>query len=232
MKKKNKFTRRRSLGLIAGFGLTSVAGCLDSGTISEDYEVPDNAVTSVQIPESDSTYPMMGSDDAELEIQYFGNWKCPACAAFSKQSLLDIVSDYVEPGDVRIKFRGLAYIGGQPFLGNDSPRATRAGLSLWQEEPENFWQYYETVMYNQPPESRQWATKAKLKSFMNAVSVTDADAVVANLNSDGLEELVSQTTQDARNLGIDYTPGVEVNGRTFSRDNVQGLRSAIERNLS
>jgi len=103
-------TRRQLLlggGGAATAGLVIGATALSNNTSTE----PDDgataggdtgAVTTAPIPDSpgDFRYATMGSADADVMVTYFGSWKCPYCAQFSTEMLSQLVTDYVEPGQL------------------------------------------------------------------------------------------------------------------------------------
>jgi protein-disulfide isomerase len=222
-------TRRSLLAGLAAGGVATLAGCLggdDGGS---------RAVAEAPIPSAAGTrtYAEMGTTGPL--VRYFGNWKCPFCAEFSTGSdrvlsLGTIVEEYVQPGDLRLQYRGLAYLSsGEPFLGPDAVRATRAGLAVWDSEPESFWPFYEEVMANQPPESEQWATTDRLVSFAEDAGVSSTQAIRTAISNRAYQSPIEQTTEDASAAGVDGTPLLVVDGSVYSPFDVESLRSALDR---
>ncbi len=97
-------------------------------------------------------YATMGSEDAKVTARFYGAWKCPYTRHFVLEFLPTLIEEYVEPGDVAIEFRAVAYEDGEGFHGPDSPRAARAGLVIWNQQPDHFWKYFGTDI--QKPEQR------------------------------------------------------------------------------
>lgn len=165
--------RRQLLGVLGSAATIGLAGCLgttgssgESANTSSRGSTVEGPVANAPLPKNPSayTYATMGRENRPT-VTYYGSWKCRYCAQFSTGFLKEIVTDYVESGTVSLTFRALAYINGQPFLGPDAPRATRAGLAVWNVDPETYWEYHEYVFANQPPESKQWATTEQLITF-------------------------------------------------------------------
>jgi hypothetical protein len=110
--------------VLATGSVVALSGCLggggDSNRSSGAQENED--VANAPVPDSPSslTYGTMGGGDRPT-VTYYGNWKCPYCAQFSASFLGDLVTDYVESGDINLRFRALSYINGKPFLGPDAP---------------------------------------------------------------------------------------------------------------
>ena len=49
--------------------------------------------------------PQLGAADAKVTIIEFGDYQCPSCRAFWRETLPRIKKDYVDTGKVRIVFR-------------------------------------------------------------------------------------------------------------------------------
>ena len=232
-------TRR---GFLAGAGLAGVsalAGCssLGGGGGSDVGTPPPGTVSGAPVPDEPSSYDYAtaGSGEAPV-VTYFGNWKCPFCADFSTGEadravlpLGTIVRDYVEPGDVSLRYRGLAYAGdGQPFLGPDAPRATRAGLAVWTVDAEHYWDYHEHVMANQPPEDETWATTDRLVEFAREAGVESPGNVRSAIEADRFEDRIEATTGAAGDAGVSGTPALLVDGSVHSPFEPERTRSALD----
>ena len=194
----------------------------------------DGAVADAPVPDEQTTYARMGTGGPV--VTYYGNWKCPFCAEFSTGSdrvyaLGDLVTDYVEPGDLTLEYRGVAYLDGDPFLGPDAPRASRAGLSVWNRDPENYWHYHEYVMANQPPEGEQWATADRLVEFANAVGMSQPGGLREDIDSGAYESEVRANTEPFLNAFGDQqagTPAVVVDGTPYSPFQPDAFRDALD----
>ena len=219
-------TRRQ---VLASAGVLSLSGCLGLGLGGGSKEADlDGPVATATLPDDPSghTYAAMGTSDTA--VSYYGNWKCPYCAQFSTEVMPGLVTDYVEPGDVSLVFRGLAYAGGGPFLGPDAPRATRAGLSVWNLDPDAYWGYHEYVMANQPSESREWATTKKLVSFAKSAGVEPIDRLRRSIKNDEHEQQVRQTSIDASNAGVQSTPMLVIDGQTVNALDEEKVRNMLD----
>ena len=215
-------TRRRILATSATLALS---GCLggENGDSSntESGSSPstesDSPVANAPVPDdpTSSTYARAGSADRPT-VTYYGNWKCPYCADFSTGFLGDIVTDYVEPGDISLRFRSLAYIDGEPFLGPDSPRAAQAGLAIWNVDPGAYWQFHEYIFANQPPESERWATTDKLVSFAEEAGVSETGQLRTDIQDQAYESPIQKSSQAATDQGVSGTPALVIDGETVN----------------
>ncbi|MFC4451980.1 DsbA family protein [Halorussus aquaticus] len=221
-------TRRRFL---ATSGVLALSGCLGGETNEPPNTDLDGAVANAPVPDdpASSTYARAGSA-AQPTVTYYGNWKCPYCADFSTGFLGDIVTDYVEPGDISLRFRSLAYIDGEPFLGPDAPRAAQAGLGVWNVATETYWRYHEYVFANQPPESETWATTNKLVSFAEEAGVTETEQLRTKIQEQAYESPIRGTSQAAAGAGVSGTPALVIDGETVNPlSDEQRTRTLIER---
>jgi glutathionyl-hydroquinone reductase len=66
-----------------------------------------------------------------------------------------------------------------PFLGEDAPRSTRAGLAVWETDPESYWGYFTYVFANQPQERYSWGQPELLARFAAAADVAEPSAIRA-----------------------------------------------------
>ena len=207
-------SRRR---LLAAGGAVALGGCLGGNGQTSTPANTNGPVADAPVPDDPSSLPYatMGNPDRPV-VTYYGNWKCPYCAQFSTGFLGDIVSDYVEPGDIALRFRALAYIQGEPFLGSDAPRAARAGLAVWNVDPDTYWPFHEYVFANQPPERESWATTDKLVSFAKQAGVDDVEQVRTALDNGRYESAVRESTQAAANAGVSGTPMLVIDGETVN----------------
>lgn len=152
----------------------------------------------------------MGDDDAAETATVYGNWKCPYTAAFVTEQFPGIVERYVEPGDLRLRFRAVAYRDGEAFLGSDAPRAARAGLAVWNRDPDAYWSYFSTVFANQPPEREAWATTEQLTTFADAAGVRNAEALAREIGSGRHAEAVAETVETVTKREIYSVPRLAV----------------------
>lgn len=179
---------------------------------SVDIQPATGPIPNAPVPESPSehTYAVMGNADVTATV--YGNWKCPHTENFVSQQLPDIVTEYVEPGDLQVEFRALAYRDGEPFLGSDAPRAARAGLAVWNADPKAYWQYFATMFANQPNEDRTWATTDQLVRFAASADVKNQATVEEQISGDAYADAVDTTTTAAAAKDVYSIPRVVVDG--------------------
>lgn len=221
--------RRRTVLFAGGAAIAGGAAALrggfggsnrtdNSGTSDPGSKGRTRAVSTAPIPSAPDAYryATMGTANTDVTITYFGNWKCPYCAQFSTNFLSTIIADYIVSGKIVLQFRNLTYVNDKPFLGVDAPAAARAGLAVWNNDPNSYWTYHEQVLRNQPPESKSWATPDTLISFARKAGINDPSVIRTAIQEKKYEEVLRATTQAAAEANVDGTPVLLINGTTVS----------------
>ncbi|MFB6173767.1 MAG: DsbA family protein [Halobacteriales archaeon] len=218
-------TRRR---VLVAAGAAGLGGCLGGGGSGAP---PDGPVANAPIPETPGAhrYATAGTGSAPV-VTYVGSWKCPYCAEFSLGFLRDIVEEYVEPGALSLRYRALAYASdGGPFLGPDAPRAARAGLAVWNVDPDTYWRFHEHVMANQPPEGRRWATTDRLVGFAEEAGVEGTDRIRAAVEGGRYRAAVRATARMTFEAGVEGTPALLIDGEVVSPFEKERTRRLLDR---
>ena len=233
--------RRRTVllagGTVISGGTAALGGIFNrssgrdnNGTSDAESTGQTGTVATAPIPSApdEYRYATMGSADTDATVTYFGSWKCPYCARFSTDFLSTLVTEYIESGKIALKFRNLSYINGKAFLGPDAPAAGRAGLAVWNNDPDSYWAYHEYVLQNQPPESKTWGTADTLVSFGREAGVDDPSVIRTAIQEKQYEEALRATSQAAAQAGINGTPTLLIDGTTVSPFKEDRTRQLIE----
>jgi protein-disulfide isomerase len=214
-------TSRRAFLASAATATGLLAGCSSNTEVTTP--APDDPVASAAIPDApdEYQYATMGASDAPLTVDYYGNWKCPYCGQFSKNGLGRIVTEYVQPGDVKLRFRALTYLQNddgewQVWLGEDAARASEVGLAVWNAQPEAYWPFHETVMGSQGNERTEWATFDALEAMATSAGVENWSEIEQAANTEQYRERLLETSRDASRAGISGTPTLDVDGQVVS----------------
>lgn len=150
--------------------------------------------------------PIMGSQAAPLEIYYWTDFQCPFCERFERETLPDLVREYVEPGDVRIIFVSL------PYFGADSMTAAVAGKCVWErvrtDEPSAYWDWHTAVFDEQGEKNSGWASAENLLAYTRSVDAVDADVLESCFENrrPELEDEINADSEQARSFGVRGTP--------------------------
>lgn len=223
---------RRWLLLAGG---SAVAGVAIGGAVLGGGGSTGQTISGADVPLPDApgeyTYAVIGSPEASPTVTYYGNWKCPHCARFNTGFFGELVSEYVRPGAIAIEYRNLTYIGGEPFLGPDAPAAARAGLAVWNDDPDSYWSFHEHVFANQPPERNAWATADRLVAFADAAGVSEPEVIRTAIRNAKYESALRETTTAAQNAGVTGTPTLVIDGQAVSALDRAVVKSRIEETI-
>ena len=171
--------------------------------------------------------PMLGSPDAPVTVVEFADFKCPYCRDFTLDEFPRFKEAYIDTGKVRF------YFINYPFIGPDSDTAAEALEAVYAQDPEGAWAFIERVMQLQGPEDQQWATPEFLVELaQQAVPTIDAERLAADLRSRRYRDEVEADRAIARQVGVQGTPAVFVDGRFVPDWSFEGLKAAVEEALA
>lgn len=202
----------------------------------DEYEIeePTGALADVPIPEDPGShqFPVAGTGDADVRVEFFGGWKCRHTRRFVEGGFADLLDEYVRTGDVDLEFHGVAYRNGGRLHGEDGPRTARAGLAVWYAQPEAFWSYFEYVYAN--VERRDgWAEPDRLRRVADEAGVEDHEQFARTVRSGAFEDQLEETMERVEERPITAVPRIAVDGDPYSptahRDDlVEAVEAALE----
>ena len=157
----------------------------------------------------------LGSDDAPITLVEFGDYQCFFCNKFFHETEPSILENYVETGKVKIIFKDFTIIG------PDSIGAAHAAHCA--EDQGKFWEYHDELYNNWAGENNGWASSENLVIFAQSVGLDEE--VFKQCMSDGkYKELITASSNDARNLGITGTPAFFVIGPDNQATRIAGAQ--------
>jgi protein-disulfide isomerase len=171
------------------------------------------------IPERDG---VLGDPAAPVTVTEYLDLQCPACAAASRETLPELVRDYVRTGKAKLEARTLH------FIGPDSERAARVAAGA--ERQGRLWPFLEAFYAAQGQENSGYVTDGFLRSVAAAAGV-DADAALEHADGAAAQERLNRANADAQRLRIESTPTFTV-ARGEGKPRVvdaASLAAAIER---
>jgi protein-disulfide isomerase len=147
----------------------------------------------------------LGEPNAPVTLAVYADPQCPACAAFASQTLPELISRYVRPGDVLLQYRGV------PFLGPDSETGLEAAYAAGLQD--QLWQFSDITYLNQGEENSGWLDDDFIRAAADSVPGLDVERLLADRDSADVEELLTAARSDAEAIGLGGTPTFQV-GRT------------------
>lgn len=147
------------------------------------------------IPQSGT---VLGNPDAQVTLLQYEDIQCPVCKSYTESGFQTVVDEYVRPGDVKVDFRGLE------FLGDDSTKALRHVLAAAKQD--RAWQLVDLLYANQGAENSGWVTDDLLRELGGQIEGLDVDAMFADAATPEIATEIEQVAQEAADRRVPGTP--------------------------
>ncbi|RCX21386.1 protein-disulfide isomerase [Fontibacillus phaseoli] len=205
-------------------GILLVINLSGQGNKAESY--PDlEKVDAGAVPDGfdEENQPYLGNPEAPVKIVEFSDYKCPACKQWKDQVLTELKREYLDAG------KAAFYYVDMPFLAPDSTLAALAGETLYQQNHDFFWPYFDLMMEQQGKKDDAWANKGFIMKLVKD-NIPDVDLKRFERELD--EEIyIANVKRDfliAENHKVDGTPTVFVNGQNVEDISFEGIKAAID----
>lgn len=139
----------------------------------------------------------LGDPKAPVTVTEFADLQCPFCGESAREELPGVVRRFVRPGQVRLVFRSLA------FLGPDSLRGAKVAAAAGLQN--RLWQTVDLIYRNQGEENSGWLSDAYLRRVAAAAGV-DAKRAFAERGSVAVNAQLAQARGAAKAAEVDSTP--------------------------
>lgn len=217
MNRKNDFNKKGNKSIIIGVAVAAIAaivgGVVFSSSFSDNFSgrdgdiANDNTTSTEQSPTlsqlsvdaltSDGSATLKGNLSAKITLIEFGDFQCPFCARFTRQTEPQIDQEYIQTGKVNMVFKHFVRIG---------PNSLDAAIaSQCADEQGKFWQYHDLLYQNQGQENSGWASKDNLKNFASQIGM-DGSQFGSCLDSGKYRDSIKKDTDFAASLGLRGTP--------------------------
>jgi hypothetical protein len=144
-----------------------------------------------------------------------------------RRRLREFAKDYVLTGKVTLELQAVAYYSGKALHGEDGPRLARAGLAVWDHDPDSFWTFVECIIINLETDDG-WATPKQLERIATVSGVDDPQTVYDAVIGDVYETELQETMDAGEKLSVDDMPRLTVDGETYSPNDAEKLHAAID----
>lgn len=140
----------------------------------------------------------MGNPSAHVTLIEFGDFQCPFCDRFAKDTEPQINQTYIQTGKVNMMFVHFT------IYGPDSITAAVAAQCV--NDQGKFWNLYDILYKNQGAVNSGWANKDNLKKFALQIPGLDMQKLNSCLDSGKYVSLVENDLNFAASLGLQGTP--------------------------
>ena len=149
---------------------------------------------------------LKGDKDAPVTLVEFSDFECPFCGRFSRDTLPQIISEYVDTGKVRFVYRDF------PLSFHQHAKAASLAAECAKEQggDEMYYKYHDKLYENQTSFSdenfKAWSVEFGL----------DASQFNKCLDSEKYADEVNKDFTDGQSYGVSGTPAFFINGRLVS----------------
>lgn len=164
----------------------------------------DKVRTAEQLPRTATLNNTMGNPNAPVRIIEYGDFQCPYCLNFWRETEPQLIEEYVNTGVVYFEYRSL---GG--FLGEESAWAAEGAYCAGDQG--KFWEYHDTLFINWNGENTGNYSKDRLILFAESLDL-DMQTFESCLRDGWHTPTVEQDAADASAAGVRATPTFFING--------------------
>lgn len=174
------------------------------------YSVSGSKPAAPPSPSAGSSLPAVISSDfalgeasAPVTVVEYGDYQCPFCGKFFRDTEQVIRDQYISKGKVRWVYRDFA------FLGQESTWASEAARCA--ADQEKFWQMHDYLYTHQSGENQGAFSKDNLKKFAGALGL-DQTKFNSCFDSGKYTSAVQAETVAGGKAGVNGTPANFING--------------------
>ncbi|OGD39655.1 hypothetical protein A2608_02250 [Candidatus Azambacteria bacterium RIFOXYD1_FULL_44_10] len=160
--------------------------------------------TDGSLPEVTSSDFVLGETSAPVTVVEYGDYQCPFCGKFYRETEQVIRDQYVSKGKVRWVYRDFA------FLGQESTWASEAARCA--ADQGKFWQMHDYLYTHQNGENEGAFSKDNLKKFAKALGL-DQGSFDSCLDTGKYTSAVQAETVAGGKAGVNGTPANFINGK-------------------
>lgn len=166
----------------------------------------------------------LGDVDAPVVLIEYADFRCPFCGVYARDTMPQLIDEYVESGQVRLEWRDMPVFGDESF---DAAVAARAA-----GEQGLFWEFGEAIYAGAPERGHVALPHERLIEIAQQIGVPDMAAFEADLTNSELLERVNADFAEARSIGVTGTPTFLVNDTPLSgAQPLAAFQAAIEAEL-
>jgi protein-disulfide isomerase len=140
----------------------------------------------------------LGDPNAPVVMIEFVDMQCPFCRRFALDVLPTLIDEYVRPGQLRVAFRGIS------FIGPDSEKAVRAVYAAGEQD--RLWHVEHMLFEQQGGENSGWVTDELLSQIADATPGLDPERLLADTTSAAVAAQIDDAARAADAASVTGTP--------------------------
>lgn len=150
--------------------------------------------------------PSMGTAGAPVSLVVFSDFQCPNCREEEKTLRQNLLATF--PSQVRLYFKDFPLESIHPW----AKSAAIAGRCVYQQNQQKFWEYHDWI-YEKQSEITVENLKDRVLEFANSAKDLDVLQLGRCMDTKATEADVNASIAEARQLNVDATPTIFLNGR-------------------
>ena len=166
---------------------------------------------------------VLGDKNAPVTIIEYGDFQCPFCSIFFKDTESVLREKYIKTGKVKFVYRDFTFLGDESFWAANAARC--AG------EQGQFWQYHDYLYSNQSGENQGAFSKSNLKSFAAVLGLVQEEFDFC-LDSEKYTAAIQKETKEGGEAGVSGVPATFINGTLYSASPSSAFIQIIDSELS
>ena len=149
----------------------------------------------------------LGDAKAPVTMDYYGDLQCPVCRAFSLGALPRVISSYVRPGKLQVRYRSL-----QTATRDQSTFAEQQVAALAAGKQQLLWQYIELFYREQGQEGTGYVNDGYLQGLARQVPGLDIGRWSNARDDAALRAEIQTDATAARSVDATGTPTLIIKG--------------------
>jgi len=215
-------TRRALLAGVAAGGVVGAAGCLgEDEPDSDDTGQYDCDLNEPVTPDAEFR-AVIGDPDADVVVQAYEDFTCPACATYKLQQFPTIREEYIDSGVVRYEHWDFPIPSDESWAYAVASAARGVGV---REGDEAFFEFASTVY-----ESQGSRGSYELEAIGSAAETAGDDpcAAMADAVHESARAAIEADREAGSERGVGATPTVIVNDEQVAEPTAEAVAAAID----
>ncbi|SDD02835.1 Protein-disulfide isomerase [Terribacillus halophilus] len=168
-----------------------------------------------------SNQPFLGDENAPVKIVEFGDYKCIHCQEFHHNNFPVIDQELIETGKASFYFMNM------PIINADSKKGARFSEAVYQVlGDDGFWKFHDVLFAEDLNTS--FTEEFLMDKLREVVSDEEAEEVLQVYQDNGTDDAVSTDTELAKELDVQGTPTIFVNGKLFEGEDMNDLIEMVD----
>jgi len=147
--------------------------------------------------------PILGDPNAPITLIEFGDYQCHFCNVHFHNTEHKLLENFIKTGKVKMIFKDFTIIGPDSVIAAHGTHCAN--------DQGKFWEYHDILYNNWTGENNGWASSDNLLRFAQEIEL-DIDPWSDCMIDERYSQIITDSSKDARDLGITGTPAFFVIG--------------------